>query len=228
MTDRSYNQFCALACALDVIGERWTLLVVRELLPGPRRFKDLIEGLPGISTNLLSERLKRLEQQGVLCRRVLPPPAGSTVYALTAAGQALETAVLELGRWGSRRLPPSLDGIALPSLGAISLAIKAFFHPELARGVDETYELRFGTEALQVQIWDGELHVQQGQAHQPAAVIHTDMPTFLALFTGQLKPEQAMAGDLIQVEGDPEALGRFLRYCFVPGPPNEARTPANG
>jgi putative sterol carrier protein len=136
--------------------------------------------------------------------------------------------VLELGRWGSRRLPPSLEGIALPSLGAISLAIKAFFHPELARGVDETYELCFGTEALQVRIWDGELQVQQGQTRQPAAVIYTDMPTFLALFTGQLKPEQALAGKLIQVEGDPEALGRFLRYCFVPGPLNQARSPTHG
>ena len=76
MKSRSYDQFCALACALDVVGERWNLLIIRELLPGPRRFKDLIEGLPGISTNLLSERLKDLEQEGILCRRVLPHPPG--------------------------------------------------------------------------------------------------------------------------------------------------------
>jgi putative sterol carrier protein len=106
----------------------------------------------------------------------------------------------------------------LPSLGAISLALKAFFHPEQARDINENYELRFGAEALQVQIWDGELHVKQGQARQPAVVIHTDMPTFLVLFTGQLKPAEAMAGGLIQVEGYPEALGRFLQYCSVPTP----------
>jgi DNA-binding HxlR family transcriptional regulator/putative sterol carrier protein len=228
MKTRSYSQFCALAFALDVVGERWSLLIVRELLPGPRRFKDLLEGLPGISTNLLSERLKSLEQEGVLCRRVLPPPAGSTVYELTPAGQALETAVLELGKWGSRRLPSSPDGIALPSLGAISLALKAFFHPEQARGVSEIYELRFGAEALAVEVRDGELHVRQGQVRQPAAVIHTDMPTFLGLFTGQLKPAEALAGELIRVEGDSEALSRFLRYCFVAGPSNEARTPTHG
>src|SRR5262245_29493848 len=118
MTYRSYNQFCALAYALDVVGERWTLLIIRELLAGPRRFKDLLDGLPEISTNLLSERLKCLEHQGILCRRVLPPPAGSAVYALTPLGQALENAVLELGKWGSQFLPPSLEGVALPSIGA--------------------------------------------------------------------------------------------------------------
>src|SRR5215470_2243575 len=130
MKTRHYEQFCALAYALDIVGERWTLLIIRELLPGPRRFKDLLDGLPDISTNLLSERLKSLEQQGILCRRILPPPAGSTVYELTTFGKALETPVLELGKWGSRLLPPSLDGLALPSLGATTLAIKAFFHPE--------------------------------------------------------------------------------------------------
>ncbi len=218
MTTRSYNQFCALASALDVVGERWSLLIIRELLPGPRRFKDLIAGLPGISTNLLSVRLKCLEQKGIVCRRVLPPPAGSTVYELTAAGHALETAVLELGKWGNRRLPASLEGIALPSLGAITLAIKAFFHSEQAQGGDETYELRFGTEALQVQIKEGELQVRQGQALKPDVVLHTDMQSFLGLFTGQIRPDEAIAGGFIRIEGDPGALSRFFSLCQVPRP----------
>ncbi|MCL5099327.1 MAG: helix-turn-helix transcriptional regulator [Candidatus Omnitrophica bacterium] len=175
MKNRSYNQFCALAYALDTIGERWTLLIIRELLAGPRRFKDLVDGLPDISTNLLSERLKSLEQQGLLCRRVLPPPAGSTVYELTALGQALQNAVLELGKWGSQFLPTSLENVALPSLGAITLAIKAFFHPEQARGIHETYELHLGNEVLQVQIKEDELHVQQGESLTADAVFHTDM-----------------------------------------------------
>src|SRR5215208_4365136 len=119
MTTRSYNQYCPLAYALDLVGERWTLLIVRELLAGPHRFKDLLAGLPGISTNLLSDRLKSLEEQGLIRRRVLPPPAGSTVYELTAAGQALEPAVLELGKWGSHFLPPTLEGVALPSVGVM-------------------------------------------------------------------------------------------------------------
>src|SRR5262245_56007465 len=102
MHNRSYNQHSGLAYALDRIGERWTLLVIRELIAGPRRFKDLMEGLPGISTNLLSERLKGLEHNELLRRRVLPPPAGSTVYELTQLGRELEQTLLELGKWGSQ------------------------------------------------------------------------------------------------------------------------------
>ncbi len=220
MKSRSYDQFCALAYALDSVGGRWTLLIIRELLPGPRRFKDLVEGLPGISTNLLCERLEGLEEWGVLIRRVLPPPAGSTVYELTALGQGLENAVLELGKWGSQFLPASLEGVAMPSLGAITLALKAFFHPEQAQGVNETYDLHLGDECLQVQVQRGELRVQHGEAPQPAAVFYTDMPSFLGLFTGQIQPDQALAGGLIRLEGDPGALSRFLRFCYVPGPPS--------
>src|SRR3712207_1800042 len=95
MSSRSYKQYCGLAYALDIVGERWTLLIIRELIAGPRRFKDLMDGLPGISTNLLSERLKSLEQQGMLRRRTLPPPAGSTVYELTETGHGLEQTLLE-------------------------------------------------------------------------------------------------------------------------------------
>ena len=109
MKNRSYNQHCGLAYALDIVGERWTLLIVRELFAGPRRFTDLLEGLPGISTNLLSERLKSLEQQGLLKRRVLPPPAGSTVYELTAVGRSLEGTLIELGKWGSQFVPSAAE-----------------------------------------------------------------------------------------------------------------------
>ncbi len=216
MRDRSYNQFCALAYALDAVGERWTLLIIRELLAGPRRFTDLVDGLPGISTNLLSERLKCFEQQGLVCRRVLPPPAGSTVYELTALGQALEKTVLELGKWGSRLLPPSLEGAALPSLGAATLAIRAFFHPERTQGVHETYELHLGPEVLQVQINDGELRVQQGQAMKAGVVFQMDMQIFTGLFAGQVQPDEAITGGLVRIEGDAGALSRFLNSSSVP------------
>jgi DNA-binding HxlR family transcriptional regulator/putative sterol carrier protein len=219
MKSRSYNQFCALAYALDVVGERWTLLIIRELLTGPRRFKDLSDGLPGISTNLLSERLKNLEQQGLLCRRVLPPPAGSTVYELTSRGQALQKALLELGKWGSQFLPTSLAGVALPSLGAMALAIKAFFHPDQAQGVNETYELHLGNEVLQVQVKAGELQVQQGEVLKADVVFHTDMPSYVGLFSRQIKPDEAIAGGLIRIEGDAGALSRFLNLCGLPSSP---------
>ena len=219
MKTRSYNQFCALAVALDYVGERWNLLIVRELLPGPRRYKDLMDGLPGISTNLLAERLRDLEQDGLLARQVLPPPAGSTVYRLTPAGRALEPAVQALGRWGSRYLPSSLEGIHPPSLGALSVALKAFFHPEAAMGLDTVYVLRLGTEALTLTFRGGALAVQHGQAPDAEAVIATDIPTFLGLFTGQLAPEAALAAGLAAVQGPADALDRLLRVCHVPRVP---------
>jgi DNA-binding HxlR family transcriptional regulator/putative sterol carrier protein len=217
MKSRSYNQYCGLAYALDIVGERWTLLIVRELIAGPRRFKDLTEGLPDISTNLLAERLRSLEQQGILNRRVLPPPAGSTVYELTAVGQALETAVLELGKWGSRFVPPSMDGVTVLGLNSYALTLKTFFRPEQAQGVHETYELHIGNEVLQVQIAAGAIRVQQGTALPADAVFHTDIATYLGLLLGQIQPDAAIAEGLMRVEGDPGALSRFLSMCGVPG-----------
>lgn len=237
MNGRSYNQFCALAYGLNVVGERWTLLIIRELLTGPRRFTDLMDGLPGISSNLLSERLKGLMQQGIISQRRLPPPAGSTVYELASLGLALQTAVLELGKWGSQFLPTSLEGVALPSLGAMALAIKAFFHPDQAQGANEIYEWHLGNEVLQVQVKDGEIGVQQGTAQKADVVFQTEMPVFVGLFAGQIKPEQAISAGLVRVEGDRieddrfdderfedklGALNRFLQISGVPGPRQES------
>lgn len=192
------------------------MLIIRELLNGPRRYTDLLDGLPGISTNLLSDRLKNLEQYGILCRRVLPPPAGSTVYELTPFGQGLEKAVLELGRWGSRLLPDSLEGVSMPSTGAIVLAIKAFFRPEMAREIDETYELNLGDEVINVRFKDGEIRIHQGQGRKALAVFHSDIPSWMAVFSGQVTPDQAVASGMVRVEGDPQALQRFLQFSATP------------
>jgi DNA-binding HxlR family transcriptional regulator len=216
MKTRSYNQYCGLAYALDIIGERWTPLIIRELFAGPRRFKDLMDGLPGISTNLLSERLKSLEQQEILHRRVLPPPAGSTVYDLTAIGRALEGSLLELGKWGSQFVPASMEGAALLHLGSYALTLKTFFSPEQAQGIDETYQIHIGNEVLQARVKAGELQVQQGEAQKADVVFHTDMQSYLGLLTGQLKPDQAVEQGLIRIEGDPGALRRFLNICGLP------------
>lgn len=219
MKNRSYSQYCGLAYALDIVGERWTLLIVRELIPGPRRFKDLVDGLPGISTNLLSERLKRLERQGLLSRRTLPPPAGSTVYELTPLGQALEKTLLELGKWGSQFVPPSAEDATLLHVGSYALTLKTFFRPEQAQGVNETYELRIDNEVLQVQIKEGELQVQQGEALEADMILHADMPTYLGLLQRQMQPDEAISGRLIRIEGDPAALSRFLDLCGLPDSP---------
>ena len=216
MNNRSYNQYCGLAYALDIIGERWTLLIVRELVAGPRRFKDLIQGLPGISTNLLAERLKSLEQQGVIRHRTLPPPAGSSVYELTAIGRALEQSLLELGKWGSQFVPPAPERATVLHVGSYALTLKTFFRPERAQGINETYELRIDNEVLQAQINNGEIRVQQGEMLRADVVFYTDMPAYLGLLAGQIEPDKAIASGMIRIEGDPSALRRFLNICGLP------------
>jgi len=217
MKNRSYNQYCGLAYALDVVGERWTLLIVRELVAGPRRFKDLVGGLPGISTNLLSERLKRLEQQGLIHRRTLPPPAGSTVYELTALGRGLEQTLIELGKWGSQLVPPAPEGDTVLHAGSYALTLKTFFRPDRARGIAETYELHIDGEVLQVRIAAGQIDVRQGETHNADMILHADMSAYLALLRGQLQPDEALDAGLIRIEGDRAALRRFLDICGVPG-----------
>ncbi|HEX8229853.1 MAG TPA: winged helix-turn-helix transcriptional regulator [Chloroflexia bacterium] len=216
MSIRTYNQYCGLAYALEIVGERWTLLIVRELMAGPRRFKDLVDGLPGISSNLLAERLKLLEQQGMLSRRVLPPPAASTVYELTSLGQSLEHTLLELGRWGSQFVPPSMEGVHVLRLGSYALTLKTFFRPEEAQGLDETYALHIDDEVLQVRVKDGDIDVQQTHDTRADMVLHADMPAYMGLLAGQIDPDEALAGGLIRVEGDRGALRRFLAMCRLP------------
>lgn len=216
MTNRSYNQLCGLAYALDVVGERWTLLIIRELIAGPRRFKDLLDGLPGISTNLLTERLKELEENRLLRRRVLPPPAGSTVYELTAIGRALEKTLLELGKWGRQFVPASMEGVHVLHVGSYALTPKTFFRPELAQGVDETYALHIGDEVQQIRISNGAMTVQQGEPPRSNVALYAEVPVYLGLLLGQLDLDTALAGGLIGVTGDLDALRRFLEICQVP------------
>ena len=135
---RTYGDRCGIARALDIVGERWALLVVRELLLGPKRFTDLRAGLPHIGPDVLSQRLRELEESGVVHRDKLPPPAASQVYALTERGRALEPIVLELGRWGSQAPVPAED--APLGADAAMLALKTMFRPD--PGLRATYEVR--------------------------------------------------------------------------------------
>jgi DNA-binding HxlR family transcriptional regulator/putative sterol carrier protein len=217
MKSRSYNQYCGLAYALDIIGERWTPLIIRELIAGPRRFKDLLDGLPGISTNLLSERLKSLEEAYILYRRTLPPPAGSTVYELTAVGQALEPALIELGRWGSQFVPPSAEGACVLQLNSYALSLKTFFRKELAQGLDETYALHIDNEVLYVHIAHGEIDIQQRPARNPDLTLFTDIESYLGLLAGKIEPDAAIACGQIRIAGDPGALRRLIAICGLPG-----------
>src|SRR5215213_596424 len=138
---RSYGQYCTVARALDVVGERWTLLLVRELSTGPKRFKDLLEGLPGIGTNLLARRLKTLEGKGIVRRATLPPPAGSNVYELTGLGRSLEPVIVALSRWGTRLLDAPREEDDLRAGWAV-VALRSALRPGAAVGRSVTYEFR--------------------------------------------------------------------------------------
>ena len=210
MGKRSYDQHCTVARALDVVGERWTLLLVRELLTGPKRYKDLLAGLPGIGTNLLAARLKALEEHGVVRRATLPPPAGSGVYELTGLGRSLETVVLALSRWGSRLVeeePREGDDVR-PAWAA--MALRSLFEPE-AGCPREVYEFRIDGERFHLRVEGGTVEVRQGDADAPDVVVSGGAGTFLALTAGRLGPEEALGSGEIRVEGDGDVRVRCLR-----------------
>src|SRR5919197_4278798 len=175
MTSRTYDQFCGIARALDLVGERWALLIVRDLVLGPKRFTDLRRGLDGIGTNVLAARLKELERGGVIRRRTLPPPAASTVYELTDYGRALEGPLLALGRWGATSIAQREDGQSLRSEW-LAVALKAFFRPEAASDLSVTVELRFGDGGtFLAQIGRGSLLIEPASPNGADLVVATDV-----------------------------------------------------
>ena len=152
-TKRTYGDRCGIARALDLVGERWALLVVRELLLGPKRFTVLRSGLPHVSPDVLSQRLRELEESGLVRRGKLPPPAGSRIYALTERGRALEPVVLELGRFGS--IAPFPPGDAQIGVDALAIALKTLYAPSATDGLPATYELRLGEDRFHIEIAGG-------------------------------------------------------------------------
>src|SRR5829696_2600828 len=150
---RAYCDGCAAAHALDIIGERWALLVVRELLLGPKRFTDLRAGLPSVSPNVLAQRLRELERAGVVRRRKLPPPAASRVYELTDWGMELEPVIIRLGRWGTRS--PSRPRDAQLGVDSLILSFRTMFDPRAADGLNARYELRLGEESFRAEVAQG-------------------------------------------------------------------------
>jgi DNA-binding HxlR family transcriptional regulator/putative sterol carrier protein len=210
--EHHYQQYCALARALDVAGDRWTLLIVRELVPGPRRFTDLLEGLPGVSRNLLTERLRGLERDGVVGRRELPAPAARLVYELTADGRDLADAIVPLIRWGAGRLGERKSGESFrPRWSAVGMAGLA--DREAAKGINETYQYLVGDSAFHFTVADGSIEVHDGPAHDPAVVVTTDEKTYADIASGKIKGSSAAAAGALTVGGDPEAAKR-LRKIF--------------
>jgi len=213
---RTYEDGCATAHALDLVGERWAILVVRELILGPKRFTDLRAGLPGISPNVLTQRLEELESAGILQRRKLPPPAAAWVYELTEWGLELERVIMALGRWGARS-PNLMQGNPL-SLDAVILSFRTMFSGEAARDFRGTLEIRIGEERFRAKVAKGELDLTRGSAERPDAILDTDASTLVAVAYGGRRFNDAVKAGELKVEGD-KALARQFFTLFPLPPP---------
>jgi len=214
-TTRSYAQLCGIATALDVIGDRWTPLVVRDLLLGPLRFGDLVDGLPGIGTNTLAARLKHLEASGVVRRRLLPFPDRGTVYELTGYGRELEPILLALGRWGTKsmgRLPPGTV-----SRSRWLVAAMLAFHDESRRiARPTTWELRLTDGTFTVRAEGTGLTVTAGAPEDADLVITAADDHLHQLLTRRLTPDEAVASGAVTLDGQASALPRLVELFAFP------------
>ncbi|WP_340687560.1 helix-turn-helix domain-containing protein [Amycolatopsis coloradensis] len=219
MSIRTYGQFCGLARALEIIGERWSLLIVRDLVLGPKRFTELQAGLPKIPPSTLSARLNELEQSGVLRRRLLPQLDAAVVYELTEYGSELDQIVLDLGLWGARSLgQQSADDVF--TLDSAILSLYTTFRSEKAKGVQVTYELRYpGEMLLHAIVEDGALKVAEGAHPGADAVIEPLGPFIKDLLTGDLTAADATRTGKIRLEGAFEYLELFAELFHIPAAP---------
>ncbi len=213
-TTRTYGDACALARALDVIGERWALLIVRELLFGPQRFSDVRRALPNASSNLIADRLGELEGRGVIRRRKLPPPAGSSVYELTDWGRRLEPIVLALGQWGaSVPLPPE----ATLSATSVMLFLRGVIRPKPETS-STVYGLQLDDRMWTVRTVDGEFDVQYGEPAGADVVLRTDPKMLNALLNEPHTLDAALSEATVVVEGNVSALRELLQAATIPNP----------
>jgi DNA-binding HxlR family transcriptional regulator len=210
-TVRRYDDPCGIARALDVVGDRWALLVVRELIFGPRRFAQLRGGLHGISPNVLSQRLRELEDAGIVRRVVLDPPASVTIYELTERGEALEPILLELGRWGSQQPIAAQNEL---SVSALLLALKTVFDP--AAAVDGVFALNVEGEWFRVTVAGGSIAVVRARTENASAVMETDVATLRAVALGREAITEAERDGRLTVSGSRRLAGRFARMFRVP------------
>lgn len=208
MSKRRYGQYCGFARALEIVGERWALMIVRDLLVGPKRFGEIQRGLPGIPANILTTRLNELEVAGVVERRVLERPLRGVVYALTPAGLELEEPVVALGRWGAKRLGDPREGETITE-DSIASALIATFRSNEARGANVTYVLKLGEIAVGAQVRRGKLTVERGGIDDPDLVIETG-PAMRALLAREITPKEALDKRLVHVTGDKKLLDQFV------------------
>jgi DNA-binding HxlR family transcriptional regulator len=218
---RRYGQYCPVAKSLDVLGERWTLLIVRNLMVGPQRYTDLREALPGLATDLLTARLRTLEEAGYVARRQLPRPASVTVYELTPMGQRIALVILELGRIGLAMLgPPADDDLVTPD--AVVLSLRPSFRADVAGDVEERYQVELDGEPYFVNVHPGWAEAARGTASEPQLTLATSASTFARLLSGATDAKAALSGGELKIDGPRRALDRFLAIFSYPA----AREPA--
>jgi DNA-binding HxlR family transcriptional regulator len=216
MSMRTYGQYCGIARALELVGERWALLVVRDLLLGPRRFTELQRGLGKVPSNVLSSRLKELEEAGVIRRRALPRPASGVAYELTDYGRALEPILEDLMLWGARALgPPGTDDGFSPN--SFLLGLRIAFQPDAARDLDATYEISIDDSTFHVRVADGELELGEGPAQNPDLRIETDL-RLGELLQGKVGPQEAVAQGVVKLDGKRSLLRAFAKAFRLPAP----------
>jgi DNA-binding HxlR family transcriptional regulator len=219
---RAYDDPCGIARALDVVGERWALLVVRELVLGPKRFTDLRAGLHGVSTDVLAQRLRQLEQAGVLRPVTLPPPGATRAYELTDRGRDLEPVLHALGRWGSREPLPATDREM--TVDAFGVALSTVFDPARARGLDATVALVVDGDRLVAEVHDGMLELRRGVAEHPQVRVEGSVAALREVLWRGRPLADAEADGAIVVGGLRTVVRRFLK-AFPPPVPRLAANP---
>ncbi|MFD0035947.1 winged helix-turn-helix transcriptional regulator [Streptomyces sp. NPDC127172] len=213
MSQRTYEDACGAALAMDVVGERWALLVVRELLFGPKRFRDLRAGLPKASQNVLSQRLKELEADGVVRRVELGPPVSTQAYELTEQGQQLEPALIALARWGAH-LPaePGTDR----SIDAFMLLLKALYFPPASGAPTMAVRLLVGTDSFDVQVDGASVRIARGAHAQTDAIVRGDVRTLWRLIFTDMTVASAIDAGVLEVTRDQVAAQRFFTLFGLP------------
>jgi DNA-binding HxlR family transcriptional regulator len=212
---KRYDQYCPVARTLDVVGERWTLLIARDLLMGPKRYTDLRTGLPGIATDILTARLRSLEEAGFVRKRELPRPAPATVYELTQQGYGLAPAILALGQVGLATLGgPRRDEDVRAE--RIVIGLRVSFHRDQFPDLDETYELTLDGVPYVVSLGDGLVETSVGPAKDAVFRLRTDASTLADLLTGELSPAKALDDGRAELDGGRRELSRFVQAFAFP------------
>ncbi len=213
MSNRTYGQYCGFSRALELVGERWALLIIRDLLVGPKRYSDLQRGLAKIPSNILSDRLRELEEADIVQRRLLPRPSGAVVYELTKAGRDLEAPVIALGRWGAQRLgDPRPDEVVTED--SMATALMTTFRPEAAARANGSYELHLGEIVIHAKVRDGKLTVGRGPLPNADLVIEA-RPELRAVMAREITPEEALKKKIVRLRGNPKLFAQFVRVFQI-------------